>query len=1140
MKARRWSDTAAFRADPAAVQAARPSRRQTVALLVVLTLIAGTVVAASYLVRPEKARAFDLIHGSVFLEDTYAPVGIDLATGKPTVRLVDAVKQVGATKNDQLSVVPLDGATLLLNNGVANTNSGEFNEVDDTGFVVKPDGSGVPLSRRTDRPIAVGFADTGANNPSGSAYIERTGSAGTDVFLVNETTVQNAANQQSQVKPRASISFSEAGADRPGGGASANGGLWLLVKSGGKYLVRELAVPAGSNNGVELDKTDHGRVDTTAAIGVARRAGSNPTDVVGVAEPGQVTLYRPGAQPVRINTGALRGVDDILPATNQDDQLTYLVHASDGWSVVSVDSDGQHPQHATLPGVPGSDALAQPVYSGGALYTLDKNSGTIYAVQLRDATARVTPIATYPKQTGEAASLDDAYLIGRGPRVIVNSPGHSEALVLFTDGSHTPLTVRKSSAVEINAAATATTFTQDKVDQTNQRTKPKGSGGSVPKSQPISTRVDCSTVNQKPHIPVITGATPGSRSVALSWSYPLLDQQDCAPSTYVVTVKVLSNDAPKPDGSVTVQGQQGVNISGLYPSTRYQLTVTAYLNKLDTSSQPLTVTTGPEGPAAPTGVQASADSAGNWTVRWNGCGDVAHGCVPAVSWRVIPSFCDGVGLSGTPAPLNVPADPSTKAQAPALYKGSDDLLGRGLQFQVQGAGAQGQAGTPSANSACVYSWTAPNVAAMALHASNPPNTTLGGTSSTNVTLNLGADPTRNVGGYGAKVTLTLSGDGTTQSKSFTFNGNQSVLGANFGGVRSGAVYTASATVAPAHGGGSATVPPVQVSTRANWPNTSMSAHCEPSGLLTCTLSINVHGISSADARGERFTFEGDLTCASAGQHIERAGIDPAAGPITVTGIDQGGGFYNTCKLSGTLRESSNQSPLVFGGSVDTLPSISVDLGTPKVLGATEGDFAVGWEGNTAVVDVRYTGGNAANLSALTKSWSISIVPPGAGACQTTSAQPPTSLGVDKACIQAHGADDGWQVTIQYTDQIGGGQHNFSRPLSNPPSYVVPCTPTGFSAAWGQTPSEPITVTYGGSAKSISTCNNWAYILEDSSETQVCPGATASGAPTQPITISYADCGTPPAAGWQVRVSWTDENGGAAHADVPITGAVPTP
>ena len=98
-------DATAFRADPAASATDHPSQRQAVALVTVLVLVAAAIAAASYLVRPDKARSFDLLHGSVFLADQVAPVGIDLASGKPTLRLVGADKQVGASRSTNLTLV---------------------------------------------------------------------------------------------------------------------------------------------------------------------------------------------------------------------------------------------------------------------------------------------------------------------------------------------------------------------------------------------------------------------------------------------------------------------------------------------------------------------------------------------------------------------------------------------------------------------------------------------------------------------------------------------------------------------------------------------------------------------------------------------------------------------------------------------------------------------------------------------------------------------------------------------------------------------------------------------------------------------------------------------------------------------------
>ena len=65
-----------------------PSRRQALALLVGLLLVAGVVTVASFAVHPSKARAFSLFYGSVFLNDERGPVSVDLAQpagGRPAL-----------------------------------------------------------------------------------------------------------------------------------------------------------------------------------------------------------------------------------------------------------------------------------------------------------------------------------------------------------------------------------------------------------------------------------------------------------------------------------------------------------------------------------------------------------------------------------------------------------------------------------------------------------------------------------------------------------------------------------------------------------------------------------------------------------------------------------------------------------------------------------------------------------------------------------------------------------------------------------------------------------------------------------------------------------------------------------------------
>ena len=193
---------------------------------------------------------------------------------------------------------------------------------------------------------------------------------------------------------------------------------------------------------------------------------------------------------------------------------------------------------------------------------------------VRDAAGRPT----------EVADFSDAYAIARGSRVVFNSPSHVQALALFTDGSHAPVDIDKSSAVSLNAAGGATSLIQWHAKKPNGRKPPSNGNANAAPTQPISDRVRCRTVVQVPHIPTITKATPGSRSVQLQWSYPLLDPRDCIPSTYTVSLELISSDAPAPPAAVTVQGQDGVNLAGLFPDTRYKITVTAYLNGRGTPS----------------------------------------------------------------------------------------------------------------------------------------------------------------------------------------------------------------------------------------------------------------------------------------------------------------------------------------------------------------------------------------------------------------------------------------------------------------------------------------------------------------------------------------------------------------------------
>ena len=97
---------------------------------------------------------------------------------------------------------------------------------------------------------------------------------------------------------------------------------------------------------------------------------------------------------------------------------------------------------------------------------------------------------------------------------------------------------------------------------------------------------------------MISDLTPSAGAVLVAWSYELLDQTDCEPDSWGVTVNAV--DGPQPDQAVRlVDGQTQYLFGGLRPASSYRVTVTAYLNGGSTPSAPVFFRTGARGPMRP-------------------------------------------------------------------------------------------------------------------------------------------------------------------------------------------------------------------------------------------------------------------------------------------------------------------------------------------------------------------------------------------------------------------------------------------------------------------------------------------------------------------------------------------------------------
>jgi hypothetical protein len=1133
-----WREQSVFRADPSAAPALHPTKRQTIALVAALALVTGAVALASYVIRPEKARAFDLFHGSVFLADQNSPVAVDLATGKPTLRLLGADKQVGITGDQTLGVVPLTDHTLLLNEA-----TGEFNLVDNSGFVVKRDG-GVPLVKRAD-----GSSSRGLAADDGQAYIVRTGAvSGTDVYLVNQPTVESAIGAVTSVRPRASTSMSAAGSTTPGSAASANGNLWLLI--GGApdathRTIRELTVPADSSAGAGLVPDDRGTVTGAAAIDTATpNADGSGNAVVGIASAGRIRIFGSTSPATSVAIRAPQAVDDVLPASNAAGRLAFLMHASAGWYVVSVATNGSAVRGPSLlADVPASARLAQPAASDGRLYTLDQQNGRLFQIGYDGSTIApgrtAYPLAMLHGRSAEANDFSDGSVFARGPRVVVNSPSHTNALMLFTDGSRRPLTIAKSSAVTVNASGGAEALTKSNlppVTGTSNDRPPKTRPHGV---APINNKIDCKTVAQTPHVPVITSAVPGSRTVALNWTYPVFDVQDCYPSTYVIGVRLISNDAPQPSASVRVQSQTGANVSGLYPSTMYDVTVAAYINGQETPSLPVRITTGKEGPAAPTGLAVAADSSGNWTIDFDSCGSVAAGCVAAQSWTITPSFCDGRGVALPPAPIAVTADPTSRRQPTATYRGADDLLGRGLQFQVQGTGEQGESGAPSARSACVYSWTPPVPADISVTASTPPQTA-GSTEQTTTTarVTFAQSQAHDLGGVGGTLTYQLLNDGTVVSSV----GPTTRPTAALRGVTPGALYQLRVLVSPPrHPDLVTTIGPVDVAPAfADWPAIQLDQPTfdAPAG-LTGTVHARFTFPSATDVRGETFDLvNSQLTCGGGNAAMNIDASDVAPGDAISFPVNRTT-FNGPCTVTIQLVQNATTatSPPLFGaGPSKAITSDDVQIDAPSPT-STASDFDAQWGGSNGhpTVVVSYHGGD--DLADGAHDWQL-VVSNGTSTCGTVDDNPPpATIAVDKGCIQQGGT---FTVDIDYSYFVLAHAH-FEIPVGGAAPSPVDPTKISFSAAWNTDPAQPqVDVTYTGSQDlpAVAALDFTETVTSSSAPGVTCGSDTDNPADSPPrIDVDLTAC--PPtatdgsAAIYTVTISFTDPNYGQT-GNYPLT------
>ncbi len=694
----------------------------------------------------ESAQHPRLFGGSLVLEDQRQLTVIDVTTGAVVAGLQSVNTQVGAPAAGDVQAVPVNSGTMLIDR-----RTGTFNELGQDNYMVDAAGPGVGLGPVRDLTSASGLA------AGSGAYIVRYAPRST-VSLVDESTVAAAAKVEGTggigsgpgrlrpervwperlwggsgtrgsgtrgsgarpaqaVTPRGFAALSGPVSTHPGSAAVAGPDLWALVGTASSCQVTQLR-PVATGRG--LTATPRATLPTTceqAAVEAIPAA-------VGVASPGRVRLFladshhRPGRQ-IDVSVPGTRSDTEMLPVGASTGTLWYLAGGAPGaggWSVFGVSPTGEVTGPSRLSRFGPNAAPAPPVESEGTLYTLDrasKGQPTLWTVV--PATGAMTPVpgsVTYPaRTTAEKASFTGAEVLADGPRVVFNNPGSLLAVVVFTDGSHPPVVVDKSSAIAISPVGPTVAGPP--------ATSPRGRGptssnahpaapAAAPVVQPVNPAVTCATTTQKPYAPQITSVQPSSESALVTWSYQLLDQGDCEPDSWAVRVTALNSSHQPGQPVQIVNGQDQLQLAGLRPSTTYQVTVTAYINTQSTASTPATFITTARGPDAPTAVRTAADGQGDWIVSWTPC-PAATCVVPASTWNVVGTACSS-SFVGQPPAVQVPAGQNTiTVNASTL-----GLLGDSLSFSVQGVLATGLTGNPTSDHTCTAAWHPPDAAAIHL------------------------------------------------------------------------------------------------------------------------------------------------------------------------------------------------------------------------------------------------------------------------------------------------------------------------------------------------------------------------------------------------------------------------------------------
>lgn len=717
------------------------SRREAViggiAVAVVLAIFAVFAVI-SITAESEKP---ELVAGTFFvsyydLDSTSGPVGFAMVDGGPAGRLSQVPELVGQQRNNQQWVRVFNSAagSYLVDRSTGNTSLilPSISTASSSPTVLAPPQAG---SQATE-----GAAIFGATSDQGLFLVRRARTPGGDYFgdvqLLTPSSlaggvVVGAAELNGTIPAATLVEDGAAGAgDQRFSGlgeagkysdsraiAATSDAVWVIVERNGSGRLLRISAPtaeavtafqeavgaAGEGATVappQLTVDDVGEVATTAVLtALPSRAG------VAAADPasGTVTLFNAGGQSGRVTVDGLGGAAQVLPADGGALAWFAVGSAANGWRAIGVGGSGQV-RSVEIPESTGVD-IAEPVVVGSTMFVASRRDGRVTAVDLDSGDAlplndggRYPFDAELDGPAGPAGGLtsfdfEAVELQRHGPRVSVNVPAASLALFLEANGSVVEVLV-KGQADPIDPEATIDPNTrgdaEEPPDEEQQSEETIGTQAASEQREGDSSIACDIDESLEPRAPLLLPQSGDRAATAISprWRYQLVSATDCLPS-FRVEIRELPNGRAE-ERDLAQPNQLNATITGLRPSTDYEVTVIAFIGTNSARSNTARYSTGPASPEAPTNVRFT-DSGERWQLEWNACTTSASCDTPAVEFRV--EWSDGSQIGSGSAIVSASG---ALRQTVAI---DDDNVGRNLCFTVVAVGANASASEPAPSTA---------------------------------------------------------------------------------------------------------------------------------------------------------------------------------------------------------------------------------------------------------------------------------------------------------------------------------------------------------------------------------------------------------------------------------------------------------